>query len=320
MTMPAVGDAELAAVARGLATASGVPGFVVGRSVCASTALAAVGYADLDALRPVAADSPFRLSSVTKVLTTIAVLRLVDDGLIALTDSVARFTALVLPGDVTVQHLLTHTSGLAFDGWVHVGEGEPLLKIEDCTITVAAPAGSTRAYSNQGFAVLGRVIEHCTTQSWRDHIGETVLRPLGMHATVLFDPPAFPDGYTEDADAIVREDRYTPGYEPAAAGWTTAADLLALGHAVIDPELGLVSDAAYSLMNRNYADVSGDLTQGLGLLRFSGARGDVLFHTGGWPGWSSSLAVRRADETCVAVGANRSVEARSDWARDLLGD
>ncbi len=98
----------------------------------------------------------------------------------------------------------------------------------------------TKTASNQGFALLGRVIEHCTTQPWRDHVRETILNPLRMSATLLFDPPAFPDGYVEEAGAIVPEDRYAPGYEAAAAGWTTTADLLALGRALIDPELGLI--------------------------------------------------------------------------------
>ncbi len=302
-----------------LARVSEIPGCVVGTAGDEDVAIAACGYENLASLTPTAPTSPFRLSSVTKVLTTMAILRLVQAEQLTLETPIRELVEVDALGRVTIQQILTHTSGLRFDGWVHVAEGEPELRIEDCTITEAAPPGSTRLYGNQGFALLGRVIERCTSQAWADHIRETVLTPLGARATVLLDPESFPDGYVEEAGAIVPEDRYTPGYGAAAAGWTTAADLLAIGQALVEPERGFIDDRTLARINTGYAPVGDGITQGLGLLRVTGPRGDVLFHSGGWPGWSAALAVRVSDRTVAVVGANRSVEERGDWPRLLLG-
>ncbi|MEY2473711.1 MAG: hypothetical protein QOK28_3040 [Actinomycetota bacterium] len=313
------GDESVGAAAVEFARASEVPGCVVGKAGDGERAIAACGYSDLADLEPMLPSSVFRLSSVTKVLTTIATLRLVRDGELALETPIANVLDIPAADKVTVQHLLTHTSGLKFDGWVHVAEGEPELCIEDCTITHAAPPGTKRLYANQGFALLGRAIERCTGQPWVAHIQQTILEPLGTTRTVLSDPPGFPDGFVDEGDAIVPEDRYTPGYGPAAAGWTTARDLLVIGQALVDPDRGLVDHKMLSLINHSYVNVDGKITQGLGLLRFTANGGDVLFHSGGWPGWSAALAVRVRDRAVAVVGANRSVDARFDWPLMLLG-
>jgi len=111
------------------------------------------------------ADRPFRLASVTKLLTSYAVLVAVEEGALELDDPAG-------PDGSSVRHLLAHTSGLAFD------EARP-----------AAAPGTRRLYSNAGFDVLAETVAKATGMPFAQYAAEAVFTPLGMTATG-FDPAA----------------------------------------------------------------------------------------------------------------------------------
>ncbi|MGH3798530.1 MAG: serine hydrolase domain-containing protein [Pseudonocardiaceae bacterium] len=106
-------------------------------------------------------DRPFRLASVTKLLTAYAVLLAVEEGAV-------DFDQPAGPDGATVRHLLAHTSGLAFD----IGR-------------VAADPGTTRIYSNTGFEVLAETVSVSSGIRFADYLAEGVLAPLGMAASRL---------------------------------------------------------------------------------------------------------------------------------------
>jgi CubicO group peptidase (beta-lactamase class C family) len=110
-------------------------------------------------------DHPFRLASVSKLLTAYGVLVALEEGALELDDPAG-------PEGSTVRHLLAHTSGLAFD--------EP---------RVTAAPGTRRLYSNAGFDVLGETLAKAAGMPFDRYVTEAVLEPLGMHAT-RYDPGA----------------------------------------------------------------------------------------------------------------------------------
>jgi CubicO group peptidase (beta-lactamase class C family) len=112
------------------------------------------------------ADHPFRWASVTKLVTALAVLRAVDDGLVVLDEPAG-------PTGATVRHLLAHASGLPFEG------REP----------IAAPA-TTRIYSNAGFDLLGELLAERRGRSIGHELARAVLDPLGMTGTRLDGRPS----------------------------------------------------------------------------------------------------------------------------------
>jgi CubicO group peptidase (beta-lactamase class C family) len=132
------------------------------------TPTAAAGWVDAGGAVRTAGDAEHRfpLASVTKLLTTVAVLVAVEEGSLALDEPVA----VGAPGEVTVRHLLAHTSGLSFDG----------------TGPVARP-GRRRIYSNVGIERLAEHLVARTGVAFADYLGEAVLGPLGMTATSLGD-------------------------------------------------------------------------------------------------------------------------------------
>ena len=106
-------------------------------------------------------DRPFRLASVTKLLTAYAVLLAVEEGAVDLDQPAG-------PPGATVRHLLAHTSGLAFD-----------------TERVSAPPGTKRIYSNTGFAALADAVSASSGIRFADYLAEGVFQPLRMAASRL---------------------------------------------------------------------------------------------------------------------------------------
>lgn len=145
-------------------------------------------------IEPMTVDTVFDLASLTKVVaTTPAVMMLVDDGRIDLSDPVARH----LPGfgrhnkaSITVEQLLTHLSGLradfdltrAFDGY-DVAVEQALDERP-----VAAP-GEAFLYSDINFILLGEIVRRVSGQGLDQFVADRLFRPLGMDETMFSPPP-----------------------------------------------------------------------------------------------------------------------------------
>jgi CubicO group peptidase (beta-lactamase class C family) len=106
-------------------------------------------------------DRPFRLASVTKLLSCYAVLLAVQEGAVRLDDPAG-------PPGATVRHLLAHASGLPYD-----------------TLEVSAAPGAKRIYSNTGFEALADAVACSSGIPFSEYLTEGVLRPLGMASSQL---------------------------------------------------------------------------------------------------------------------------------------
>lgn len=150
-----------------------------------------VGMADLEAGRAAAPETNFRLASVTKQFTAAAVLRLVGEGKLALTTTLREVFPDFPPwaDQVTVAHLLTHTSGLVdYEDVMPAGDAQildsgvvELMRAQDSTYF---PPGSAFRYSNSAYAVLARIVEERSGRRFAAFLEEEIFRPLGMAATV----------------------------------------------------------------------------------------------------------------------------------------
>jgi len=135
----------------------------------------------------------FDMASVTKVLaTTTAAMKLVDDGKLALDDTVGKFIPQFATGEkstVTIRHLLTHRSGLPpfRRFFLFCKNADEALDSAFATPLVARPGDST-IYSDIGMITMGKVIERVTGRSLADYLQENFFAPLGMTGT-MFTPP-----------------------------------------------------------------------------------------------------------------------------------
>jgi CubicO group peptidase (beta-lactamase class C family) len=144
---------------------------------------------------PVRIDHLFRIASLSKPFTAVTIFRLIEDGLLSLEDTV--FGAGGILGttfgstpfgpnieQITVQHLLEHTSGWALDpdptfGHLNLSQAQLISWVLDNEPLTYTP-GTTYVYLNIGYMVLGRVIERVTGQNYQTAVQQHTLTPSGI--------------------------------------------------------------------------------------------------------------------------------------------
>jgi CubicO group peptidase (beta-lactamase class C family) len=221
------------------------------------------GWADLESKRPMSQDTLFRMASTTKPVTAVAVLMLMEEGKLRLTDPVSRFipefkdtkVAVRKPGNsevelvaatrpITIRDLLTHTSGLG-SGGAGANEAARVNRSRKPTDTLADfiprlgavpldfQPGTKWAYSGgAGFDVLGRIVEIASGQTFDRFLRERLFEPLGMKDTFFVVPddrkPRLATIYRGSANGV--EKLPTPGflsgttYFSGAGGLTSGAE------------------------------------------------------------------------------------------------
>lgn len=169
------------------------------------------GLADVEAHEPVRPASLFRIASVSKPITAVAVLQLVEQGRLKLDDKVFGLLGLephLASGknlddrwrNVTVEQCLRHTGG-----WDREVSGDPIGQAREiaAALGVSSPAGPVEivrymlgrpldfepgarfAYSNLGYLVLGRLIEKASGEKYAERVKREVFRPLGIRSARL---------------------------------------------------------------------------------------------------------------------------------------
>lgn len=154
----------------------------------------AYGMANLEAGIPVSVATNFRLASVTKQFTAMAVAMLVDEGAVGLDEKVRDILAGMpdVASGVSVRHLIQHQSGLldyeslipdGFEGQVRDAD---VLTFITGTDSLYFPPGTDYRYSNTGYALLALIIEAKSGHSFPDFLRTRIFEPLGMDGSVAF--------------------------------------------------------------------------------------------------------------------------------------
>lgn len=289
------------------------------------------GYADIENGVPVAPNTVFRLASLTKQFTAVAILALAQDQRLSLDDEIRTRLRDCPPAwaAITIRQLLSHTSGLTGDMtpvYARLKDDftpRELLALYVARAPEAAPGAQWR-YSNLNYWILGQVIEDVTAQSYVAFVTSRVIEPAGLTAT----------RYGSNGDIIVRR---AHGYTKTGDGrWRNAPYFSAsIGYAAG----GFVSTAtdmaqwydalsAGKIVNRNLIDLAAaevhiadgrSVGYGLGwyIAEHCGVR--VLHHGGSSPGFSAYIYWIPKMSLFAAVFANHDHEGEpKDRARDLL--
>jgi D-alanyl-D-alanine carboxypeptidase len=259
------------------------------------------GYRDVKNAIPVGAETLFQIGSISKAFTSIALLRLRDEGQFDVHRAVVEY----LPWlginrylePVTAHHLLTHTAGLPRDGDL-LGLVELLRNFRP-----EHEPGDRSVYSNVGYQILGYLLEDLTGQAYGEAIRRLVFEPLGVVAS---DPVITYDTRTRAAIGYVRpQDRpeaalmEAPWFEYRLGDGSIAATaedvatflrmLLNRGHA---PTGRVISDESFSMLAQMTVPAHGPddgLYSGYGIAVQSTEGLTLLWHRGGMPGYTSML-------------------------------
>lgn len=126
------------------------------------------GLANIEKNQPNTPLTVFRLGSITKQFTAMAILQLYDKQMLQIDDYVEKYFPGTLNGNkITIKNLLTHTSGI----------------MESLDKELAFTPGAQISYSNTGYNLLGKIIEKVSGLSYEKYLQENIFKPLGMNNT-----------------------------------------------------------------------------------------------------------------------------------------
>jgi CubicO group peptidase (beta-lactamase class C family)/tetratricopeptide (TPR) repeat protein len=294
-----------------------VPGLSVGFLKGEAVWTKAFGFSDLENKVPAKPESSYRLASITKTITAIAVLQLVEKGKIDLDAEVQTYVPYFpkKKWPVTVRLVLGHMGGIshyknyAVEGRIkaHKNTKEALAIFQDFDL-VAEP-GTKYNYSSYGFNLLGAVIEAASGESYGGYIKKHIFEPLGMTNSCMDNPveiiPNRVRGYRLRGGEI-KNSEYVDVSSRFAGGGTrsTVVDLLKYANGIIDG--ALLKNETWKRMFTSMATREGLYTEyGMGW-RVSPWRGHFMVsHGGSQPETRTHVLIFPAEDFAVAIASNR---------------
>ena len=278
------------------------------------------GLANLEWELPLQPDHIFRLGSITKQFTAVAILKLFERGQLDLQEDIKTF----LPNypthgyHISVEHLLTHTSGIK--SYTNLPEWLALFrtdfKVEEmiekfCYHPMEFSPGSKFNYNNSSYFLLGAIIEKVSGQTYAQYIEENIFKPLGMKNS-CYDMtdriiPRRVAGYKLTPDGFRNADYLSMSQPYAAGSLASNVDDLAIWDAALYTEK-LLKQETLQMAWKPYTLSSGETTRygyGWAIADFEGTR--VIKHSGGIHGFIND-AIRLPDEKIyAAVLSNRGI-------------
>lgn len=190
------------------------------------------GMADKEKNVPATNTTQYRIGSLTKTFTSLLIQQLAAESRLQLSDSLGRFLPGYIHGRVTVEQLLTHTSGIP--SYTNSSEAVSAVLTGNYTIreildrfgsdSLEFVPGSQFHYSNTGYLALAAIIERLSDKSYGQALQEKIFTPLGMKQTVFGNTPLNSKGYWMDTPEIV----YNPANTAGAGGIASTVDDLLL--------------------------------------------------------------------------------------------
>ncbi len=290
------------------------------------------GLANVELGVPATEDTVYQLASVTKTFTSAAVMLLEAEGKLSLDDRITdRLSGLPEAWkDVTVRHLLNHTSGIKSYTSVedfHKAARKDFDRREILDLVATAPLefapGEKWSYSNTGYFLLGMLIEEVAGKPYGEFMAERVFGPLGMAHTRANDLraviPGRAQGYEWDGK-VLRNGEYVSPSQPFAAGMlvSSVADLVKWDAALANGTLldGPTLERMWTPTRLNDGEEAG-YGLGWGTSKVNGHR--RVSHGGGIPGFSTELARYPNDKLTVIVLTNADGGHAGAIARKVAG-
>ncbi|NIP19456.1 MAG: serine hydrolase [Xanthomonadales bacterium] len=298
------------------------------------------GLADLETGAPITPDTVFRLGSVSKMFTAMAIAILADRGDLGLDDPAGEYVpALAHRPDITVRHLLTHTSGLPdyydeFDAspWTQQGRipsnADTIAHLGRMEEVLFEP-GERYEYSNPAYEVLSLIVEAVADLPFRDFMRDEVFAPAGMGHSVIHDDSrpriaARALGYSPDGDRyVLDDDDPLNGITGSGSQFSPLMDFLAWDRAIASGSL--LSEAMQSqVFTRAILNDGSEIDYGFGW-RLDEYRGHArTAHGGSWVGFRTAFTRYPGLGLTIMILSNRSdydpTEASDRLADLFLGD
>jgi len=204
------------------------------------------GFSNLELKTPVTTDSVFKIGSVSKQFIASAMVLLSAEGKLRLDDKINKYLdgAPTTWEPITIQHLLTHTSGLrrespGFDALRSQSEAEVIKKAYDSPLEFQP--GERMVYCNLGYFILAEIITKASGTPWPTFFEQRLFAPTGMHASRTTDMKALvterADGYVYDGKGAYNNSAILFAVRPSGAFLSSINDLVKWERALRDGKL-----------------------------------------------------------------------------------
>lgn len=313
------------------------------------------GYANVEKQIPITPETVFRIASISKIITAVAVMQFWENGRFQLDDPVNEHLRSFqiqkrAPGDppVTIKHLLTHTSGLgetapllsylhpgALGGVGRAGKPQlPLGRFYGQRLRPDSPPGRKWSYANHGFATLGQLVADLSAEplgsyrSFAEHVRKHIFEPLGMlKSDFLRRPPVTRDlatGYR------IKNDQPKPVWpdvdiitQADGSLFTTVNDFGKFVTALLNHKL--LQKETLELMWQPHFQLDESLpAMGLGFFREDWSDGRrshrIVAHDGAWLGFNTSMWLAPDDGYGVYAFTNTGSTVVITLAKTILLD
>jgi CubicO group peptidase (beta-lactamase class C family) len=302
------------------------------------------GWADVEKKQRIRRDTRFYIASVSKMFVASAILQLCDRGLLQADDPLSKFIPEYprhIADQVTVHHLLTHTSGIELDEIPAFNAAEPrsiremvdlqILYIPQVKELAEYTLPGEYNYTNEGYALLARIVEVCSGMEYWEYVKQHIFEPCGMKNTVPahlnHQPVNTAVGYsnrrpgdgtfpTASQHAIrISQNSFA---HPAGGIFSTTADLWAFSRRLFSGKL--LSAKSLEQMTSLQAPVFENSSYGYGLQIDKSAAGTVWGHGGDKIGFNSRLDYYPESGYTVIVLCNKDQAAKNlaDFVQELL--
>ena len=280
-----------------------------------------LGYANCEEKKPNHVQSCFRLGSVTKQFTAMAIMILSDRGKLSYDDDIRMYLPTLPYEGVTIRHLLVHTSGLSDymalfdDQW----NKEKLAYKEDIVKLLAkyhppvdfAP-GEKWEYSNTGYSLLACMVERASGETFEAFMQQNIFAPLDMQNTVLAtgekDQPIKNRVYGYSSNFENTDYHYLNGVVGDGGIYSTVGDMFKWDQGLYYAGLVKKSTMAEALTPYTLDDGSTTRDYGFGWRLYRGDKQDVIEHSGSWAGFSTAIRRDLKKQNAIIILSNNNGE------------
>lgn len=298
------------------------------------------GKASLELEVPATKSTVYEIGSNTKQFTVAAIMLLVEQGRVALDDRLEKYfpAAPAAWREVTVRHLLTHTSGIrnhvAIPGYMNVFRTNLSYETTPSRdellgmffeLPLEFEPGETWAYDNTGYYLLGLIIEKASGKSYWDFLKASIFDPLGMTSTRSTDPRPLvanrATGYGWTGSSFENRPALLPAIALSAGSLLSTVEDMAKWDAALRSNVLLARSSLDAIRTaattRDGATAPFDYGFGWFLDSWQGRR--VMLHSGGTPGFSSAIHRWVDDGVTVIVLTNHCDRIVDQLAIDVAG-
>jgi CubicO group peptidase (beta-lactamase class C family) len=304
------------------------------------------GYADYDTKQLLNDNSVFELASVSKQFTAMCIMILKEKGKLDYSDNIRKYIPELPYEGITIRHLLTHTSGLPeyeelFEkNWDHhkvAFNNDEIALLKQYQPSLLFKPGTRWKYSNTGYTMLASIVERISGMSWNEFTAKNIFIPLGMAHTRIYNTRrSLHDNIADYAYGYVHVDSlkkyvlpdslrnfaivyYLDGIVGDGVVNSTTNDLLIWDRALYTNTLVPLNDIKEATSVQAYVtkDSSGE-GYGFGwFIHKDSVYGNMVNHSGGWPGYSTYIARYIDHNKTIIVLSNN--ESPSPFIGNALG-